>query len=117
MFISWAKGLFASRAIWYLLGILVLLGTIWLYGNNQYRLGFDDAKKRYELRIAEERQRIEEANRKALEEAEVLIQDLNRTLEQRDATLRSIRRKAQEGPGADAESLSRDRVRQLNRID
>lgn len=112
-----AKQLFTSRVFWYGVLVLAFLVTIWSYGNRQYNLGFKEAEAEYESRIEEERERLEKANEKALKEALSRVEELNRNLELRDAQLRDIRRRTQEGDGAGDRSLSADRVRELNRID
>lgn len=101
----------------YVIGTIIVVAAILFYGNYRYNEGASDKDAEYQKIIQEERTRLEEANRLALEEAEKRLEELRRTLEARNAQLKDIVRQAGEDPDATLESLGPSSLRRLNRID
>lgn len=98
----------------YIVLACLLLGAGYGYGWYQYNQGYAAAEAVYEERIEEERERQADVRRRAAEDADRRIQELEDQVDSRDATLQDIinRTSDRTGPGLSAGSL-----RELNRID
>lgn len=111
---------FASKLpwqIWAALAVVAILGvSAWIINDRAYNRGFSDAETQWELRVAEELERQDEANREALRIANEEIDRLREAREVRDATIERLVREAHELPTADRPAVSSDGVRILNSV-
>jgi uncharacterized protein HemX len=103
-----------TRTFWYVVVAVVLLGSLWAFGNHQYNRGFSDRDAEYQQALQEERERLEAANEEALKDAENRIKELEMITEQRDELLQEIIRNSSTRSG---NGVSVDSLRELNRID
>lgn len=105
-----------NPALRYVLGAVIIVVVAILYGSFKYNQGYETRDLEYKVIIEEERTRVREANRLALEDAKKRIQELEITVERRNVQLQDIIRQADEDPDAGRPSLSRSSVQRLNRI-
>jgi len=109
-------GVVFKRALPYIILIVLLVGAevyIWWSGYNH---GVEKITAKYETAIEDERKRLETANEEALAEARNRIDELNRLLRERNATIADLEASAALDPNARRPSISVDGVRRLNRI-
>lgn len=100
----------------YILGAMMILGVgYWIY-HRGYSTGVDDTVLVYEVRMKTERERLEAANRDALEAARKVEEQLRSQLSARNETIKLLTIDSMSAPDAADECLSPDWVRRLNQI-
>lgn len=96
--------------------IAALMGAYFYIRWDAYNDGVRDTTARYEIAIQEERDRLQEANRQALNQARIIEAELNRLLRDRNATISQLMEEGRADPDADRPAISSDGVRRINRI-
>lgn len=109
----WLAG---RRFLPYIVAIIALMGAYFLIRADAYDDGVKDTTAKYEIAIREERERLIEANKKALEEARAREAELNRLIRERNAKISELSEQAASDPNADRPAVSIDGVFRLNRI-
>jgi hypothetical protein len=100
----------------YILPIILILGMgFWIY-HHGYSSGVDDTVQMYEVKMEEEKNRIQKANQEALEKAREAEQLLRSQLSARNETIKLLTIESMSAPGADLQCLDTDWVRRLNKL-
>ena len=103
--------------IWAALGVAVVLGIgAWQINDRAYDRGYADADAAWQVAVQEERERQDEANQKALREAEARIAQLEEAKAVRDATIERLTAEAAADPDAGRVSVGAPSVRRLNSV-
>ena len=105
------------RFLPYIIIIATLVGAYLYVRNVAYNNGVEDTTLKYETAIQNERDRLREANRIALEEARKKEAELSRLLRERDVTISQLLRETLSDPDAFRPAISLDGVRRINRVD
>lgn len=109
-------GVALARVLPYVLGVLLMVGAYFYIRWDAYNDGVADTTLRYETLILEERERVQEANEAALNEARSRIAELQRQLSARNAELLELQREAAQDPDADRPAIGAGSVQRLNRV-
>lgn len=109
----WLVGL---RLLPYLVGVSALAGVTWFIYDSGFDRGVEKTSKQYEIRINLERERLAEANREALRQAQEKVATLEASLEARNAEIRLLLSEAASDPNANNDALGADSVRRINNI-
>jgi hypothetical protein len=97
-------------------GLVAVIATGWWLHHTGYTSGVKETTERYESRIEEERRRLEEANRLALDEAQRRLSLLLEAIRSRNEQIETLQKEAQDDPSANDGALSPDSVRRINRV-
>jgi len=109
-------GVVIARVLPYVLGALLMAGAYLYIRWDAYNDGVDDTTRKYETLILQERERVQEANEAALNQARSRIAELQRLLSARDAELLELQQQAAEDPDADRPAIGTGSVQRLNRL-
>lgn len=104
----------ARKLIPYAVVALALVGAYWYITDAAYDRGVEDTTKRYEAAMRAERERLEDANEKALEAAMRRAGALAAKLERQNAEYAEAMAAAARDPHADRVCLGTDSVRRLS---
>lgn len=104
------------RVLPYVVSIAALMGAYFYVTSVAYNRGVDDTVLKYETAIQQERDRLQAANDKAVEEARKKEAELNRLLRERNATISQLMQDALSDPDAARPAISIDGVRRIDRI-
>lgn len=109
-------GVVLGRFLPYLIGVLAVALVGWLIWSNGYDDGVADTEQKYQTAIQEERHRQLEANQAALDAVNQRLRELERLLDERDATISELNDEAAQDPDADRRAIGTGSVQRLNRI-
>jgi hypothetical protein len=110
------SGVALTKFLPYLLGVLVVLLTLWWVDSNGFDRGVETTELKYQTAIQEERTRQSEANEEALAEARHIQLKLERLLDERNTEIDELLLEGSEDPDADRRAISDDSVWRLNRL-
>lgn len=115
--VSLLLSLVANKRLMMYVGIIVAVCLgLWLVRFDGYRDGVHDTTQKYEERIRQEKDRLEEANRSALAESQRRVNALLTIIQNRNEEINELRTQAEKDPSASDGALSADSVRRINRI-
>ena len=109
-------GVVLAKILPYLLIVLTVIGIIWLIYDYGYDSGVEDVELKYQTAIQEERERQQEANEIALEEARLRQLELEELLDERTAIIKELLREGSKDPDANRRAIGSDSVLRINRI-
>ena len=104
------------RFLPYIAGVAALSGVTWFIYDSGFDNGVEKTKSSYEKIIKQERERLQEANRIALEEARKNIATLEARLEARRAQIRLLISEAAQDPDASNDAIGSSSVSRINRV-
>ncbi len=119
LLISWfgkRAGVVLAKVLPYALVMLLVVGGGWLLYDNGYDSGVEETERKYQVVIEQERHRQIEANNAALEEARRRYAELERLLDEREATITDLLQEGAEDPDADRRAIGTGSVQRINRI-
>lgn len=109
-------GVVPPRVWVYILAMMAGMAVLSLSARYFYNMGYEESEQQWQIKIAEERERVRIANHEAEKRGRNLLETYLRNMRSRDARISQLEAEVADNPASVNPSLPADFVRRLNEI-